>query len=92
MAQGMKANHAPQATIYTATGCPQCKSGFSNRFGIFEILPISKNIATMLTLEHSSPEIEKQAIQEGFINLRQMALTAVMQGITSLEEANRVIY
>ena len=40
--------------------------------------------------EASSIQIAKQAQKEGFRNLRQSALRKVMEGVTSLEEANRV--
>lgn len=78
--------------IYAANGCTNCKSGFSGRCGIFEILPLSKNIAALLTLRHSAAEIEQQAMRDGFSNLQQSALNAVLQGTTSLAEIKRVIY
>jgi type IV pilus assembly protein PilB len=44
----------------------------------------------MIMEEGNSMEIHKQAKSEGFYDLRAAALLKVSQGLTSLEEANRI--
>jgi type IV pilus assembly protein PilB len=54
------------------------------------VVKITENLASMIMEEASSIKIAKQAQAEGFRNLRQSALRKVIEGVTSLEEANRV--
>lgn len=64
--------------------------GYKGRVGIYEVVKITDELANMIMEEASSIKIAKQAQVEGFRNLRQSALLKVIQGVTSLEEANRV--
>jgi type IV pilus assembly protein PilB len=54
------------------------------------VVKITDELASMIMEEASSIKIAKQAQAEGFRNLRQSALLKVIEGVTSLEEANRV--
>lgn len=77
-------------TLYTPKGCDKCNGGYKGRVGIYEVVKITEALANMIMEEASSLEIARQAQQEGFRNLRQSALRKVIEGVTSLEEANRV--
>ncbi|MCA0912730.1 type IV-A pilus assembly ATPase PilB [Marinobacter nauticus] len=77
-------------TLYRPKGCDKCSNGYKGRVGIYEVVKITEELASMIMEEASSIKIAKQAQAEGFRNLRQSALLKVMQGVTSLEEANRV--
>ncbi|WP_166264390.1 type IV-A pilus assembly ATPase PilB [Marinobacter caseinilyticus] len=77
-------------TLYHPKGCDKCNMGYKGRVGIYEVVKITEQLASMIMEEASSIKIAKQAQAEGFRNLRQSALEKVMQGVTSLEEANRV--
>ncbi|PAV26092.1 type IV-A pilus assembly ATPase PilB [Tamilnaduibacter salinus] len=77
-------------TLYRPKGCDKCNGGYKGRVGIYEVVKITEELENMIMEEASSIQIEKQARKEGFPNLRQSALEKVMQGVTSLEEANRV--
>lgn len=76
--------------LYHPKGCDKCNMGYKGRVGIYEVVKITEELANMIMEEASSIKIAKQAQAEGFKNLRQSALEKVMQGVTSLEEANRV--
>ncbi|WP_020409621.1 type IV-A pilus assembly ATPase PilB [Hahella ganghwensis] len=76
--------------LYTHKGCAKCKSGYKGRVGIYEVVRINPAMQELIMQEASSLEIAKQAQKEGFNNLRQSALKKVIDGLTSLEEANRV--
>jgi type IV pilus assembly protein PilB len=78
------------ATIMQAVGCDQCKDGYKGRVGIYEVVRVTPAIARMIMEEGNSMEIHKQAKAEGFNDLRASALMKVAQGLTSLEEANRI--
>lgn len=78
-------------TIKRAKGCPSCNfKGYSGRMGLFEILPISKEIETLITKNASVSDIEKIAIKEGLKSLMASGLEAVKRGETTLEEVLKV--
>ncbi|WP_303290672.1 type IV-A pilus assembly ATPase PilB [Marinobacter sp. SS5-14b] len=77
-------------TLFRPKGCDKCTGGYKGRVGIYEVVKITDELANMIMEEASSIKIAKQAQAEGFRTLRQSALMKVMQGVTSLEEANRV--
>ncbi|MDO6823284.1 type IV-A pilus assembly ATPase PilB [Marinobacter sp. 1_MG-2023] len=76
--------------LYHPKGCDKCNGGYKGRVGIYEVVKITDKLASMIMEEASSIKIAKQAEAEGFRNLRQSALMKVIEGVTSLEEANRV--
>ncbi|WP_226595691.1 type IV-A pilus assembly ATPase PilB [Marinobacter nauticus] len=76
--------------LYRPKGCDKCNGGYKGRVGIYEVVKITDELANMIMEESSSIKIAKQAQAEGFRNLRQSALLKVIEGVTSLEEANRV--
>lgn len=89
--EGITCDKNRPTVIYKAHGCEHCKNGYQGRIGIFELLPISQNISQMLLNHCSSIDIEQQAQRDNILLLRAAALNKVLQGITSLEEINRVI-
>ncbi len=76
--------------LYKANGCPRCAHGFIGRFGIFEVMPVSKEMAQLIMDGGNAIEITNLARQEGIMGLRESGLQAVLKGITSLTELNRV--
>ena len=77
-------------TLYRPKGCDKCTNGYKGRVGIYEVVKITDALANMIMEEASSIKIAQQAQAEGFRTLRQSALLKVIEGVTSLEEANRV--
>ena len=77
-------------TLFRPKGCDKCTNGYKGRVGIYEVVKITDELANMIMEEASSIKIAKQAQAEGFRTLRQSALRKVIEGVTSLEEANRV--
>jgi len=78
------------ATIMRAVGCDQCNNGYKGRVGIYEVVRITPAIAMLIMEEGNSLQIKELAKAEGFNDLREAALLKVAQGMTSLEEANRI--
>ncbi|MDO6681309.1 MULTISPECIES: type IV-A pilus assembly ATPase PilB [unclassified Oceanobacter] len=78
------------AEIYQPVGCDQCKHGYKGRVGIYEVVKITDALSRIIMEGGNSIEIADVARQEGFNDLRTSALQKVAQGVTSLEEANRV--
>ena len=68
-------------------GCDRCKgSGYKGRVGIYQVMPISEEIARIIMTGGNSMDIAAQARDEGVLDLRQSGLRKVKQGVTSLEE------
>jgi type IV pilus assembly protein PilB len=87
---GFKEQQLADATIMKAVGCEQCHEGYKGRVGIYEVVKVTPAIARIIMEEGNSLQIHEQAIAEGFNDLRASALMKVAQGLTSLEEANRI--
>ncbi|MEW8051768.1 MAG: type IV-A pilus assembly ATPase PilB [Candidatus Thiodiazotropha sp.] len=77
-------------TIYKPVGCDMCTGGYKGRVGIFQVMPVSETMGKMIMEGGTSLQLEKQAVKEEIDNLRRSGLRKVMQGITSLQELNRV--
>ena len=76
--------------IFGPVGCTQCTDGYKGRVGIYEVMPLSEEIGRIIMEGGSAIAIAEQAAQEGVWNLRQSGLNKVRNGMTSLEEINRV--
>ena len=87
---GFSEEQLATATIKKAVGCPQCHEGYRGRVGIYEVVRVTPSIAKIIMEEGNSLQIHAQAQAEGFNDLRASALQKVAQGLTSLEEANRI--
>ena len=79
-----------EATINKAVGCEACSGGYKGRVGIYEVMKITEDISRIIMNNGNAIEIADAAKEAGFNDLRTSALIKVTQGITSLEEANRV--
>ena len=77
-------------TVYRPVGCDQCTNGYKGRVGIYQVLPISEEIERIILENGNSTELARQAEKEGIKDLRRAGLHKVIEGLTSLEEVNRV--
>jgi type IV pilus assembly protein PilB len=77
-------------TVFHAKGCSQCTNGYKGRVGIYQVMPCSETIGRIIMEGGNSLQIAAQAKAEGVADLRQSGLKKVKDGLTSLEEINRV--
>jgi type IV pilus assembly protein PilB len=79
-------------TLFSAhsTGCQHCHFGYTGRIGLYELLPISNALAECIMAGGNSLAILQLALNEGLQTLRRSGLNRVREGVTSLEEINRV--
>ena len=71
-------------------GCKQCNNGYKGRLGIFQVMEVSETMGRIIMEGGNAMQIADQAAQEGVIDLRRAGLNKVKDGVTSLEEVNRV--
>jgi type IV pilus assembly protein PilB len=77
-------------TIFGPKGCSQCTNGYKGRVGIYQVMTVSEHIGRIIMEGGNALQIAEAAKQEGVADLRQSALKKVKDGLTSLEELNRV--
>ncbi len=74
---------------YDAVGCEKCNnSGYYGRIGMFEVLNVTEPIKELIMNDHSSIEIRKEAINEGYKPLIIDGFNKIMEGYTTLKELN----
>jgi len=85
-----KADVESGLTIFHAKGCSSCTGGYKGRVGIYQVMPCTETIGRIIMEGGNSMQIAAQAKKEGVADLRQSGLKKVKDGLTSLEEINRV--
>jgi len=77
-------------TIYGPDGCTQCSEGYKGRVGIYQVMPVSEEMGRIIMEGGNALVLGEQAKKEGIPDLRQSGLKKVKDGLTSLDEINRV--
>ena len=77
-------------TLVRGIDTPQSPGGYSGRAGLYEVMNVSEEIQGMITRRATTAEIQRQAQREGMVTMRQDGYLKALQGITTLEEVNRV--
>ena len=77
-------------TIFGPVGCKSCNDGYKGRLGIFQVMEVSETMGRIIMEGGNALQIADQATNEGVIDLRRAGLNKVREGLTSLEEVNRV--
>ena len=76
--------------IYQPVGCEHCKKGYKGRVGIYQVMPITEAMRALILRGGNAMEMAALAKSEGINDLRASGLLKIQQGITSLEEIDRV--
>ncbi|WP_264877900.1 type IV-A pilus assembly ATPase PilB [Vibrio agarivorans] len=80
--------------IYQANpeGCTECTSGYAGRVGVYEVMAFNQDLINALLNRASVSEIESIAVRHGMNTLKQSGIEKLQQGVTSLQELQRVLY
>lgn len=83
---------ATQSSFVLAKGkdTPQTPRGYSGRAGLYEVMDVTEEIQNLIVKRATATEIERMAIQQGMITMRQDGYLKALNGITTIEEVNRV--
>jgi len=78
-------------TVPKIVGCDKCNNtGYLGRIAIYEVMPISEKISKLIVEKASASDIQKQAISEGMLTMKQDGYVKVLEGITTVDEVLRV--
>jgi type IV pilus assembly protein PilB len=79
-------------TLHRAVGCVSCgRTGYRGRFAIHEAMLVSEEIERLIIERRSTEDIQKTAVMQGMLTLREDGLRKAAMGQTSLEEIFRVV-
>ena len=83
----------PGQKIYHGKGCSECnEKGYKGRIAIHEIVVMTKKMKALLERRASEEDMRQLAVTEGTQMLQESARALVLEGITTVEELNRVAY
>ena len=87
---GFKQEDLGTFKLFEAVGCERCTNGYKGRVGIYQVLPISEKMRALILNGGNAMQMAELAKAEGINDLRASGLLKARQGITSLEEIDRV--
>jgi type IV pilus assembly protein PilB len=78
-------------TVFESGGCIRCgDTGYAGRLGLYEVMPVSDEIRSLLLDRRPVEEIAGAATQDGMKTMRDDGIDKVRAGLTSLVEVTRV--
>jgi type II secretory ATPase GspE/PulE/Tfp pilus assembly ATPase PilB-like protein len=81
------------AHAYAPVGCDKCNgTGFKGRIGVFEAVVVDTEMDALLRTLPSEHDIQKLQMQKDLMNMAEDGVIKVLNGVTSLEELNRVVF
>lgn len=77
-------------TLMQGKDSPQNPGGYKGRVGLYEVMDVTETIQNLIVKRATSGDIQRQAIADGMVTMRQDGYLKSLQGITTLDEVNRV--
>ncbi len=77
-------------TLVKGKDSPLTPGGYVGRIGLFEVMDITPEIQSLITQRATSAQIQEVAVQQGMITMREDGYLKALQGLTTLDEVNRV--
>lgn len=79
-------------SLFSPGGCEKCnQTGYKGRIGIYEGMKLNDEVNKVIEYNSSEEEIAKAAASQGILTMTQDGIIKVLNGITSLDELERVI-
>ena len=82
--------HSNEYILYDGVKSITSPDGFKGRMAIYEAMLVSERIQDLVVKHATSSEIERAAIEEGMITMKQDGYLKALNGDTTLDEVNRV--
>ncbi|MEK6599843.1 MAG: ATPase, T2SS/T4P/T4SS family [Deltaproteobacteria bacterium] len=90
---GIKAKKGDRPNLHRGKGCKECGgTGYHGRTGVFEVLVVNSQIKDMIVSNEPEEAIRKMAIAGGMIPMYKDGIAKVRQGITTVDELQRVVF
>jgi type IV pilus assembly protein PilB len=77
-------------TLVKGIDTPQTPGGYKGRVGLYEVMEVTEPIQNLIVKRATSAEIQRQAMSQGMVPMRQDGYLKALTGLTTLEEVNRV--
>lgn len=78
--------------LHKGLGCKECNGyGYKGRTAVHEAIYMSKEIEEIASTNPSEREIQFEAGKQGFLTLREDALLKILRGVTTVEEAMKIV-
>lgn len=77
-------------TLVKGRDTPQTPGGYQGRAGLYEVMEVTEEIQQLIIKHATSHEVQKVAMKQGMITMRQDGYLKALTGITTIEEVNRV--
>jgi type II secretory ATPase GspE/PulE/Tfp pilus assembly ATPase PilB-like protein len=77
-------------TLVKGKDTPQTPGGYKGRVGLYEVMEVTQEIQNLIIKRATSSEIQRQAVTQGMIPMRQDGYLKALTGLTTIEEVNRV--
>jgi type IV pilus assembly protein PilB len=77
-------------TLVKGKDTPQTPRGYIGRAGLYEVMDVNEDIQNLIVARATSAEIQRKAVEQGMITMRQDGYLKALQGLTTIEEVNRV--
>ena len=90
LSNGFKETDLGTIQMFRPMGCDKCNDGYKGRVGIYQVMPLSEKMRTLILEGGNTLELAEQAKTDGINDLRESGLDKIRQGITSLDEINRI--
>ena len=82
-----------EITLYEPCGCVKCNgTGYKGRIAVYEILVFTEELKEAIADERPLNEIEDIAMKQGLQTLKMSAIKLIKQGITTVEELDRIVH
>jgi type IV pilus assembly protein PilB len=78
-------------TLYRPTGCPDCTRGYRGRTGIYQLLVMNPEVASLVAARASYTEIFDAAVREGMRTIWADGLEKAAAGVTTIDELTRIV-
>jgi type IV pilus assembly protein PilB len=77
-------------TLVKGKDTPQTPRGYAGRAGLYEVMDVTEDIQNLIVKQSTSAEIQRVAVQQGMVTMRQDGYLKALGGLTTIEEVNRV--
>jgi type IV pilus assembly protein PilB len=85
---GVPADKIGSFTVYEKGGCKECNDrGFRGRVAVYEVMPFWDGLKEIVINGASAAELKQEAIRLGMQTLRMAAISKVIAGVSTVDEA-----